>query len=450
MAERLESLRSTPRRLGACLTSVFAGALLTCASLLMLSDAYVAAADARQLQPSTDGGITTDLGITKTHEVTLTAVPGLSITYTIIVTHGVGVTVTDVGVNDPFSDQFTDANWTCTPAPGATCSGSGQGLVLSDVITLPTSSQVTYTVSGQISSAIAGTLTNTAWLSLPADVTNTVPGNNQVTDTAKLTPTVDLSVHLFEAEGLTTTVSGSRITYTAIVTNGGPSRAMDAVVSDVVPSGLTGVAWNCTSTLNGHCGQNASGDVNDIVTVAVHGALNYTITGMIDPGFGGLLTNTIRVFAPQGTIDPSGHFSDTNVLHVTAHTYLPLIMRNACTLQAESNQNDSFATADPYAGPGTCYEGDFDTAGDVVSTTLTQGQTVDFLLEDKNLDPSQAGDVQVQLYSPDQQLIDYATQPPYSILNYMVPTTGTYYLYVVAATSSSSKGQTYILRIVPH
>ncbi|MGH9884314.1 MAG: DUF11 domain-containing protein, partial [bacterium] len=124
-----------------------------------------------------------DLGITKT-DGTTTASPGSPITYTIVVSNAGPSANPAAQVTDTVPAAITGATWTCVGAGGATCGGAGAGNI-SDTVNLPSGSSVTYTLSGVISAAATGTLSNTASVAGGA-VTDPNAGNNSATDSDTL------------------------------------------------------------------------------------------------------------------------------------------------------------------------------------------------------------------------------------------------------------------------
>ena len=51
----------------------------------------------------------------------------------------------------------------------------------------------------------------------------------------------------------TTATPGGSTTYTIVVTNDGPSPAIDTVVTDAIPAGATAVAWTCAPSVGAAC-----------------------------------------------------------------------------------------------------------------------------------------------------------------------------------------------------
>jgi uncharacterized repeat protein (TIGR01451 family) len=92
--------------------------------------------------------------------------------------------------------------------------------------------------------------------------------------------------------------------YTIVAGNGGPSAVAGAIVADVLPASLLGPSWNCVPSSGSSCTAAGSGNINDVVSLAIGGTATYTVTASLDPAATGTLSNTVTVSAPAGTIDP--------------------------------------------------------------------------------------------------------------------------------------------------
>src|SRR5204862_456621 len=151
--------------------------------------------------------------ITKT-DGAATAIPGTSITYTIVVSNAGPSTATGASVVDTFPASLTGATYTAVQTGGATgftASGSGN---INDTVTLPVGSTITYTATATLSASATGTLSNAATVSAPAGVTDPTPANNTATDTDVLTPTADLRIT--KTDGSLTAIPGTSVTYTIV------------------------------------------------------------------------------------------------------------------------------------------------------------------------------------------------------------------------------------------
>jgi uncharacterized repeat protein (TIGR01451 family) len=122
-----------------------------------------------------------DLAITKT-DGQMRVTPGAPVTYTIVVASTGPSQAPSATVSDTFPAAITGVNWTCTPAGGGSCVGSGSGNI-SSAVTLPPGASATFTATGTVSPGATGTLSNTASVAVGAGVTDPVAGNNAATDT---------------------------------------------------------------------------------------------------------------------------------------------------------------------------------------------------------------------------------------------------------------------------
>src|SRR6266567_3752877 len=118
-----------------------------------------------------------DLSVTKT-DGSSTYMPGNNVVYTVVVSNAGPSSVTGATVADALPTGITTSNWTAVAAGGATgftASGSG---AISDTVTMPAGSSITYTVTMSVPAGRTGTLTNTATVAAPGGVTDPTPGNN--------------------------------------------------------------------------------------------------------------------------------------------------------------------------------------------------------------------------------------------------------------------------------
>jgi uncharacterized repeat protein (TIGR01451 family) len=174
-----------------------------------------------------------DVGIAKfSHPTPL--VPGLAVTYTLIVTNGGPSSVGGVTVTDRLPGSVLTPTWTCTTTLGITCTVPlTDPTTLTDVVFLQPGATITYVVSGELDPAALGSLANTAVVTLPQDATDWQPDNNRAVVTSTMLPQADLGV--VKAPGEDPVVPGTALTYTLTVSNAGPSVARDVVVTDTLP-----------------------------------------------------------------------------------------------------------------------------------------------------------------------------------------------------------------------
>ena len=132
-----------------------------------------------------------------------------------------------------------------------------------------------------------------------------------------LTPTSSLSVSV--SDGSSSAIPGTNVTYTVVVSNNGPSLAIGAGFSLVLP----GVLLNPTFTSTGTAGTSGNttsgtGSPNDSLSIPGGGSVTYTVTGRISPSATGSIAATGTIITPPTAPDLSGVFihtgSDTDTL----------------------------------------------------------------------------------------------------------------------------------------
>ena len=298
-----------------------------------------------------------DLAITKTDGRSSVSA-GTQISYTITVRNNGPNAVTGATVTDTVPSGtagLTNVTWTCAATVGSSCSAaSGSGNALATTVSLANSGSATITVTGTFGSATSGTLTNTATVTAPTAISDPNLANNTATDSDTIVPAADLKIT--KSDGVTTPAFGSIVTYTVAVSNLGPAAVTGAIVNDAVPTGLTGVSWTCTPTINAPTRCLTAGGTGSIanrsVNIASGGLVTFTVTGTVATT--GTLANTATVAAPSGTIelDPSNNSAtDTDTVPLPTLTLPSLAVldafnrANANTLGAGWNQSVSSGSA---------------------------------------------------------------------------------------------------------
>ena len=99
---------------------------------------------------------------------------------------------------------------------------------------LPSGGSLTYTLTGTISPAATGSLSNTVSVAPPAGWTEPNTADNSATDTDTLTPQANLAIT--KTDGQATTTPGAGIVYT-IVASIRPLAVTGATVADTLPAG---------------------------------------------------------------------------------------------------------------------------------------------------------------------------------------------------------------------
>ena len=244
-----------------------------------------------------------DLSITKT-DGTATAVAGTSTTYAITVANSGPSTATGAQITDVLPSELSGATWACTSSGGATCAtpnGTGDVTLLAS---LPAGGSVTISLAASVDPAASGFVVNTATVTEPAGDVDTDPANNAATDSDALSRVADLSIT--KTDGLASALPGDAITYMVGVGNNGPSSVLGAVVSDVMPTGLTGVTWTCAAAPGSACTTpSGTGDITAAVDLVVGGSATFTINATIATSQLGTVTNTASIVTPPGVNDPN-------------------------------------------------------------------------------------------------------------------------------------------------
>src|SRR5207249_8199731 len=136
----------------------------------------------------------------------------------------------------------------------------------------PVGATITYTVTGTVSPAAVGAITNTAAVAAPPGVADTNATNNVTTDTDLIAPPIALAdLSITKTDGVTTVAPGGTVIYTIVVSNVGTTTVTGATVADVFSpqfSSVTFVAAGSTGT-SGFTNSPPTGvnNINQTVTI---------------------------------------------------------------------------------------------------------------------------------------------------------------------------------------
>ncbi len=303
---------------------------------------------------------TSDLSITK-DDGQAAAVPGTSVTYTIVVTNNGPDDATGATVSDTFPAALT-CTWTCTASAGSSCTSSGTGGI-NDTVDLLNGGTATYTAVCDLSAGAAGTLSNTAAVTAPADRLDPTPGNDSETDVDSLVPEADLSID--KSDSPDPVVASDNLVYTITVQNAGPSDASGVVVSDTLPAGV-GVAFIQTAG----CAEDPNGvPTCTLGAIPAGGSAAYTVeVTTSDPASIGTILNLAAVSSAAS--DPVfGNDSDSEDTTVLPPNLPPVADANGPYQVDEGGtvSLDASGSSDPDGDPITFAwdldgDGDFDDA----------------------------------------------------------------------------------------
>lgn len=239
-----------------------------------------------------------DISVTKTADTENVEV-GDILTYTIVVSNAgpntaQGVTLTDLLPTVLINQQYSTNNggiWRSWESPyliGNLAMGVSRTILVRGVVS---------------DAATIGQITNTATVSSVTPDQDESNNTDSVTTTIGQEKSADISVT--KTASSQSVAPGSRLTYTIVVANAGPSTAQGVTLTDVIPSeltrvqystnnGMTWTTWSSPYTI-GNLGNGASR------TILIRGTVKLTALGQI--------TNTARVSATTPDPNPNNNAS---------------------------------------------------------------------------------------------------------------------------------------------
>ncbi len=260
---------------------------------------------------------TADVSIVKSAPINAT--PGSSISYTLVISNAGPSAAGGTSFSDSVNAAISGLTASCSNAlNGAVCPtavGVSGNLVSATISTLPANSSVTISINGTVSGSAAGSISNTATLTLPTGTIDPNTTNNSSTTNTALSPTADLQVTKIKLLPSANLIPGQAVRYQIDLVNNGPSNANSISLADALPSGLASMSWNCTALGVADCdtsaiGTNASGTgaialsaislnsgSTNKITIIVDGIVANTATSTV--------SNSVSVTLPSGTTDPN-------------------------------------------------------------------------------------------------------------------------------------------------
>ncbi|WP_443937397.1 gliding motility-associated C-terminal domain-containing protein [Pedobacter sp. MW01-1-1] len=239
-----------------------------------------------------------DLAITNTDAKT-SYNPGAPNTYTVVAINNGPSDVVGATVTYPVP-AGTSLAWTAVYAGGASGNASGSGAI-NETVNMPAGSTITYTAIVTIPSSQLGTIITTATIQPQVGFADPIPGNNLATDIDTQNSQADLSLTL--TDGKVNYVPGTTNTYTAVVTNNGPSDAPGSIISLTTPA--SGITATWTAVYSGGTSGPASGTgaINTTTNIPSGGKITYTIIASVPSNQLGPFTATGTVTAGTGITD---------------------------------------------------------------------------------------------------------------------------------------------------
>ena len=219
-----------------------------------------------------------DLGITKS-DAADPVKTGDNVTYTVVVSNGGPGSAENVVVTDtlPSGVQFVSA----TPDQGS-CSESG-GIVTCNLGTVANGSSVNIVIVVQATTH--GELTNTV---IVVSDTDPNPGNNSAMEQTTVERQADVGIT--KSDAVDPVTAGDNVTYTMVVSNGGPDAAQNVVVTDTPPSGVVFVS---ATPDQGSC-SHSGGIVTCLLGTVANGS-SVNIVLVVETTTDGVLTNAVIV-----------------------------------------------------------------------------------------------------------------------------------------------------------
>jgi uncharacterized repeat protein (TIGR01451 family) len=360
------------------------------------------------------------------HSAGTEAVPGQALMYTVVVSNTGPGDDDGAGLTTAPSPDFVPVEWRCIEDGGGFCLPGVAGLgPLSVTAVLPANSSITILVTGTVPPGATGSLTYTASITTSAEITDTDPTNNAGSLSLALVPHVSLS--LSKTDGLTQVVAGRRVTYTLVAANAGPSTLAGGRLLDVLPAGLSGAAWTCQGSA---CPGSAGTELDASLTLPPLDSVTYILSAHLALGTPGPLVNTASFTAPEGTVGSPAAASDASAI---AHlNFVPHVSRHYCPPVdgQEVEDNDGFATANPYGCLGRPWHARHDDPRDFAYVDLVASQPVTIRLDWPGTAKTAGVQLQVFREGDTSAPLIYRLTAPYVISGFAPPVTGRYFIYI--------------------
>jgi len=257
--------------------------------------------------------------------------------------------------------------FTATSTGTGTCAITG-GALHCDLGTLPAGGSVAVTVDGTLSAGFsAPTVTNTATAGSSTPDPN--PANNSGSSTSSTITSANLAVSKVATTPSFT--AGQAAGWTITVSNAGPSDAQGAVVTDVLPAGLTGITAAVAGGGAPACTFQANPDGTTtatcpLPTIASAGSATIDVAAVVAPGVvAPSITNAVSVRAT--TPDPDNTDNQTST-STPIQTSADLSITKTGPASAVAGQQIAWTVRASNAGPS-------DAQAVVVTDTLPAGIT---------------------------------------------------------------------------
>lgn len=277
---------------------------------------------------------------------------GNAITYTQTITNkgpaaATGVSFTEATpTNTTFESVLAPAGWTCTaPAVGAT-----GNVVCNDTASLASGNSADIVIVVNVPASTAGGAV-TANSSVTATTSDPNLSNNSTTEVTGVGDRCDLAVT--NAGTPSPVTAGNDITYTQVVTNGGPSNCTTATLSEPTPANTTfvsvavvttgGGTWTCPNTAPVAC-------TNPSVPPGSTGTMTVVYQVAAGTAAGTIIADTVTVASATNETNTSNNTATVNIA-VTSATQADLSVTNSGPTSVTAGNNVTYTQTVTNAGP---------------------------------------------------------------------------------------------------
>ncbi|WP_217181110.1 CARDB domain-containing protein [Streptomyces sp. AC495_CC817] len=232
-------------------------------------------------------------------------VAGQNLTYTLTVHNDGPSEARTVRVTDPLDPETTFVSVT---SQQGSCAMSGQTLNC-DLGTLASGATTTVTVTVQLASGATAVVQNSA--SVTSSTPDPDPSNN--VDSTSFQPSIIADLAVTKTASVAQAAAGGTVTYTLVVTNNGTSDAVNAVLDDTLPTGLT--VASVSAGAGAVCATPSSTRIQCTwATLAQGASTTITLQALVAADAPvGTVTNTASVASPAEDSNPANNSDSADV-----------------------------------------------------------------------------------------------------------------------------------------
>jgi uncharacterized repeat protein (TIGR01451 family) len=245
-------------------------------------------------------GCAVDLALTKDSDVVVSAAPGDSASFTIVVTNNGNATAQGVTVTDsvPAGLDVDGASFTGGSNGPGPCDVNGQD-VSCDIGSLAAGASATVTIDVTVLADACPSITNTATVT----ASNETGSTDDNSDSTSFDVVCGVNLTLDKSADVQSVNAGGNVTFTITATNTGTSSAQDVHVTDAMPAGVTINSASFTGGSNGpgSCDINGQSVDCDLGTLGAGQTATVTIGVTVNASNCPSITNDASVSADNET-----------------------------------------------------------------------------------------------------------------------------------------------------